>query len=137
MIPLRISVGKQNDSLNKQFAELERNLRKAVKEIEGATLEGMKAAMEDVFETSQYYVPVDTGELAASGFLEIDTTVKNPRVIIGYAPRGRPHYAIIVHEDLEMPHQAPTQAKFLERAVQEHAGDILPTIAKHAQKAFK
>ncbi len=137
MIPLRISVGKQGDPLNRQFAQLERNLRKAIKQIEGATLEGMQAAMEEIFDTSQVYVPVDTGDLALSGFVQIDTTVKHPRVIIGYAARGNPHYAIIVHEDLTKNHAPPTRAKFLEAALQEHAGDILPTIAKHARRVLK
>lgn len=135
MIALRMSVGKQTEDINRQFDRIMRNLDKKIKEIEGATLEGMVEAMEPIFETSQEYVPVKTGELALSGFLEIDDTVKHPRVVIGYAARGKPDYAVIVHENLEVQHAHPTRAKYLETAVAEHFDDILPRVHRHVKSS--
>jgi hypothetical protein len=43
---------------------------------------------------------------------------------IGYGRYGRPRYAAFVHENMNMRHAAPTQAKFLETAVNTKIDDF-------------
>jgi len=76
-------------------------------------------ALRPTFEKSQdVYVPVDTGELRASGYLEKVGTKKKPMVEIGYGRFKKPYYTIWVHE-INAPHRAPQQWKFLQQAVME------------------
>jgi hypothetical protein len=81
-------------------------------------------ALGPTFELSQKYVPVKDGHLKASGYLEIVSRGRNPRVEIGYAKGGTPDYAVFVHERVDIPHKAPTMAKFLEVAVLEDLDNI-------------
>jgi hypothetical protein len=51
-------------------------------------------------------------------------------VEIGYAKGGDPSYAIPVHEDVEVAHEPPTSAKFLEGPINEDWGNITLRIAQ-------
>lgn len=104
-------------------------LNALISDIEGATPEICRKALEPVFEESQYLVPVDTGELKASGFLEADRRGAQ----IGYAKRGDPFYAVFVHEQLENYHEPPTQAKFLQQPLEEQMDEIPGRIAAGVQ----
>lgn len=74
-----------------------------------------------ILQKSHIYVPVDTGELKKTGTVitagKGGTTVAS--VVYGGEEDGKGYYALYVHEDLTKWHAAPTQAKFLSRAVQE------------------
>ncbi len=72
--------------------------------------EGAKDAGFFLLEKSQPLVPVDTGELKASGEVWWEGGGFNTVVYVGYTA---PH-AIYVHERVELNHAYPTQAKFLE-----------------------
>lgn len=79
----------------------------------------------DAFAESQRMVPVETGTLRSSG------SVSNPlqladgwSVKIAYGGAAAP-YAVYVHEDLEVSHDAPTSAKYLEIPVK-NAADTMP-----------
>ena len=61
-----------------------------------------------VYNKSQTYVPVDTGKLKKSGYIEIfDEFVR-----VGY----NCSYAAVVHEVIENHHDLPTKSKYLEDA---------------------
>lgn len=107
--------------VNAQFASIMKNMQKVVDTIDNITPDILIDALQPTFEKSQEYVPVDTGELKKSGFLEKDFSTKHPRVLIGYGRGGFPHYAAHVHERVDIPHEAPTRAKFLSSALQEDA----------------
>jgi hypothetical protein len=94
----------------------------------------MKNALEPTFEKSQEYCPKRTGELVRSGYLEITDFRGSPRVEMGYGRGGNPYYAVLVHENLNMYHKPPTQAKFLQRAVEEDIADIAIRIGKNYKK---
>lgn len=93
----------------------------------------MYDALEPTFELSQKYVPVDTGELKDSGYLDITKRGKNPVVEIGYGRDGAP-YAVYVHE---MPHyhKPPTRFKYLQGALDEDYNQILNRIVRGAAAA--
>lgn len=93
---------------------------------DGILPEVMYDALEPTFELSQVRVPVDTGELKDSGYLDITHRGKNPVVEIGYGRGGAP-YAIYVHE---MPHyhKPPTTYKYLQGPLDEDYIQILNRI---------
>lgn len=111
-----------------QMNRLRETIKQAIDHIDNITPAALKFGLQPIFDTSQALVPVDTGRLKRSGFLE---TRKGPRGVsasVGYAKGGRPDYAVLVHERLDFIHKDPTQAKFLEEAVNRHVNEIGPRI---------
>lgn len=95
------------------------------KQIEGASPEIMIQVLQPTFDKSQDYCPIKTGDLKASGYLEVTSFRGSPRVEMGYARGGNPHYAVIVHEDMETYHRPPTRAKWLQAAMLEDESGYL------------
>lgn len=110
-------------------------IRSAIKGIEDVTPEAMIFGLQPAFDESQILVPVDTGVLKASGFLKAAKTPTGISVAMGYGLGGRPPYAAHVHERLDIPHKAPTQAKFLEAAANKHINKFLPRVVRHIRDA--
>lgn len=117
-------------SVEKQVRELTDILRSICDQFGDVTPEICRDALEPTFEKSKVYCPKDTHRLVNSGYLEITGFRGQPRVEMGYAKGGDPHYAVLVHENLNMHHQPPTQAKFLQRAVEEDLPDIAVRIGE-------
>lgn len=108
---------------------LENDLVGILDQFEDATPEIIVEALEPTFEKSKVYCPKDTGELVASGYLEIVRKGQSPYVEMGYGKGGKPRYAPYVHEMLNLKHAAPTRAKWLQHAVQEDLGVIATRLA--------
>lgn len=117
-------------SIRDQFKRIVENYEDMIEQVEDQSTELLLDALKPTFELSQKYVPVDTQDLKNSGFLEIDKSSKNPRVIIGYAKGGDPYYAVFVHEMVNLTHEAPTRAKFLLAALEEEEAAIQQRIVK-------
>jgi hypothetical protein len=100
------------------------NLLKTVQHIEGVTPEAIRYGLQPIYDESQRLVPVDTGRLKRSGFVETRKTASGTQAGIGYGRYGRPAYAGFVHERVDIPHAGDTQAKFLEQAVKTKLGDF-------------
>lgn len=90
--------------------------------------EGLQLCAQKILERSDYYVPVETGELENSGRVEGNGKSgfgAQYTVIYGITTSGSldpgtdAYYALYVHEDLTATHDHPTCAKFLERATRE------------------
>jgi len=113
-----------------QFTAIKRRLRKIIKDIKDATPDAVVYGLQPIFDESQRLVPVDTGDLKASGYLEVVKSGGTVRAEVGYTRGGKPKYAGAVHERLDQGHQAPTQAKFLEHAVDKHINNVGPRIAE-------
>lgn len=92
-------------------------LREKSREINEMVKRTVDEVVEKVFAESQILVPVNTGALKASGQIIKEPTNAAGDFTSSYVTYGGGgvDYAVKVHEDLEMPHTAPTQAKFLER----------------------
>lgn len=122
------------NSVRAQMKQIRENLKRVINGIENITPEGLKYAMQPISDTSQTLVPKDTYRLMKSHFFETRRHSRGVSAYIGYARADRPHYAFIVHERIELRHAAPTQAKFLEQAVNMHVGEITGRYARFVKK---
>lgn len=116
-------------SIREQMKVIIGNVRKVIDRIEEVTPEALVFGVQPIFDKSQELVPVDTGRLKASGFIETRDTAAGVGVFVGYGRFGIPHYAGFVHERLDLRHATGKQAKFLEAAVNEHIGDFERRVA--------
>lgn len=145
---IRASIGRQRlggnitpeeigyvSSIRQQFDRVLQNYEDLVKGLREVTPEVLYEALEPTFELSQKYVPVDTGKLKASGFLEMDQNPRNPRVVMGYGRGGDPTYAASVHERVDYRHKDPTKAKYLLTAIEEDANEIQQRIIRGYKQA--
>jgi len=107
---------------------VEQNLKKALDQIKGQTKAGLLEAGLLVQRRSQELVPVDTGHLKGSAYIEPTDLPNGPVVEVGYGAE----YATHVHERLEL-HHPQGQAKYLETAIKESVDDILKIIAAGAR----
>lgn len=112
------------NEVNKSARAIRENLKKVIDAIQATSAEGLKHAMEPMFDTSQRLVPKDTLALARSGYLEARQTQRGASISIGYGRGGNPSYAGIVHERMGVHHDSPTQAKYLEEAVNQHIREV-------------
>jgi hypothetical protein len=98
--------------------------------LEGKVLpEEMKRALDPTLELSNYYAPIDTGELRGSAYNEARARRGSVVAEVGYGKGGEAPYAVFVHEHPELYHKPPTQAKFLQRAMDEDYIQVLARIA--------
>ena len=111
-----------------QMKGVEANLKEVLNAIEEHSLSALDRILRPTFELSQKYVPVDTGALKRSGFLEVSTRSISGKsrvnATIGYGKGGRPPYTVQVHEMTEVHHKPPTRSKFLQAAIEEELGSI-------------
>jgi len=120
-------------SMRLQMEQIEKIIMGAIANIEGATPGAIRYALQPIYDRSQELVPVKTGKLKRSGFLEVQTESRSGRVraAVGYGKHGRPLYAAFVHEMVHIPHAKGTQAKFLETAVNEKIGVFKRRLVRH------
>jgi hypothetical protein len=122
------------ESIRAQCKDLTNIITSIVTQFGEASEDLILEALEPTFEKAKSYTPYRTGELRGSGYLEKVGFRGRPRVEMGFARGGFPHYAVLVHEDLNMYHNPPTQAKFLQRAVEEDIADIAIRIGQNYKK---
>jgi hypothetical protein len=91
---------------------------------------GVRAAGYYVFQLTQAAVPVDTGELKASGWMRFAGAGTTFTFTIGYSA----DHAIFVHEDLQAYH-AQGQAKFVEAPVRQSRGTVNEIIVSAVRAA--
>lgn len=111
--------------VNQGLKQLEKSLIDVLDQFMNVTPEVMLDAMRPIYDLSQEYVPVRDGKLKNSGYLEVVERGSRPYVEFGYAKGGRPDYAVYVHEMIEIPHKAPTRAKYAEQAVNDAVGETI------------
>lgn len=111
-------------AVNAAVKALTRDMLSAIQQIKDATPEIIMDILEPTYEKAKVYCPKDTGDLVESAYLESTGDSSRPRVEMGFAKGGFPRYAVYVHEMVQYRHEAPTQAKFLERAVNEDLGEL-------------
>jgi hypothetical protein len=111
------------------------NMRQVVKGLTGVTPDALEYGLWPIFAESQRLVPVDTGALHDSGYLNTGWEGNRAVAEIGYAPGGIPDYAVKVHEDLEARHKPPTKAKFLQDAIDTELDGVQERILEYLRKA--
>lgn len=129
---VRLSQAAYTQQTRAQLQELKDNFSKLFENIDTQSAQIVAEALEPTFEKSQIYVPVKSGDLKASGYLESSSFRGHATVEIGYGKGGEPPYAVFVHE-MPIYHAPPTQDKFLQRPLEEDAEQI----AELVQQGFK
>ncbi len=122
--------------LRGQFKSVAQTLKKIVSHIENVTPEALIHGLEPIHKQSLVFVPVWTGALKRSAFLEARKTTRGVSASIGFARGGSPHYAAHVHEAVGIPHRGDEQAKFLEAAVNMHIDKVQPRVADYMQRSI-
>ena len=122
-----------------------RNLKQRDEQVQAGVNRGLRKVGLKIMEWADPYIPVEHGTMKRSKFIEVTGTGTNARVKVGF----RAAYAVYVHENLDVAHghefnvkhaaeiaagtEKPRgekqQAKFLERAINEHRSEI-PGIIK-------
>lgn len=134
IVKIQIGKGNYTGTLGEQFAQLARDFKFYCDHFDSGMVDVLAEALEPTLVLSEKYCPKDTHTLVNSAYLEVELFRGNPRVEIGYARAGDPHYAIIVHEDPSKTHEPPTRYKFLEAAIDEDWGGVTLRIAQGAKK---
>jgi hypothetical protein len=103
-----------------------------------AMVRTQNTVMQKVFDESQQLVPVDTGALQASGTLELANEYFL-EATIEYGADNDPlvDYAVVVHEDLQFQHAAPTQAKYLEVPYARHQEELRTELIKNLKEEWE
>lgn len=135
--PVRINVGKQRllstdtssqaeftRGVRQQIQGIVKNFEAFAEHMQAVTPEVLYNAFEPAFKDSLELVPRDTQALANSGYLETRRFRNKVVLEIGYAKGGNPHYGAFVHENLEVYHAEPTQAKFLQQPLEQRSDQI-------------
>lgn len=117
-------------SIRSQMEQIERNITDFIQEVTDQTSDILLEALQPTFDKSQQYVPLLTGRLKESGYLEGTKTASGGTVTIGYGKAGDPGYAVFVHEMTGYYHKPPTRAKFLQAALEEDMEAIQDRIIK-------
>lgn len=136
--PLRVRVGRARvtrvvspaeasyiRSINAEMRQIVRNMTTVVKSFDKVTPEILENALTPTFNLSQRLVPMATGRLKRSGYLESGVRNGISWVEIGYGKGGNPPYTVFVHEKQEIRHAPPTRAKFMQAALQETQNIIM------------
>lgn len=92
----------------------------------------------DILRASKEIVPVDTGILKGSAFVNLPVVNGDEvSVTLGYGQAAK-EYAEVQHEELSYYHKPPTQAKYLEQPFQEAVDSGMDQrIARKLQQEFK
>ncbi len=117
-------------AMNAQMKTIQDNFIEIMRGTNNLLPGALAHGVEPIFDESQRLVPVRTGALKSSGFVDARQTARGARVTLGYGRGGFPSYAALVHEGLQFFHKAPTQAKFLSQAVANFSGLVLPRVAQ-------
>ncbi len=111
--------------IRSQMRSIEKSYTRLVETLGASTEAAIEQMLQPVFDRSQVLVPVKTGVLKASGYIQTQRRGGTAVGEVGYGKGGKPSYAVFVHENLDAQHASPTQAKFLEQAANEHAAGML------------
>ncbi|MGV8846375.1 hypothetical protein [Tessaracoccus sp.] len=94
----------------------------ALSVIEGAAEEALQLGMEHILNVSNAHVPLDLGDLQASGVASVDGST-------GAVSYDTP-YAVAQHENLAYHHTEGRTAKYLENAMNSERGAVLQIISR-------
>jgi len=104
----------------------DQQLREVMRSLDDAITDVQRATQASVYKGALFLqrqvlprIPIDTGTLRNSAFLDSNWDPTAPMVRVGYGA----DYAIYVHENLKARHPVG-EAKFLERALVDNAGEI-------------
>ena len=101
-------------------------------------VEGLRRGAAEMHHRAKFvYTPIDTGDLRNSSKVEMIERAP-PRAVmeITFGDADTP-YAALVHERLDLRHASPTQAKYLQRAVDELLPQMTELVGRGATISAK
>lgn len=111
------------------MSDIIRKYSQIVNHLKGVTPDILLEVLLPVFDKSQMYCPVKTGALLASGDLRVTENSGNRvKAVISYGNASTP-YTAIVHERVDLHHESPTRAKWLQSAMEEEFDSLLAHLA--------
>lgn len=120
----RTSEASFGQTVKSQLNDMIHNYMDWVNSIDSQSADILQEALEPTMELSLELVPRKTHRLANSAYLQVGRFRGKATVEMGYAKGGDPDYAVFVHENLDVYHAPPTQAKFLQHALEVDASNI-------------
>ena len=101
--------------------------------------EGLLAVGNDMLNRSLEIVPVETGALKKSAFIETDKTPGRISVSFGYNKDGSAPYAVFAHEigPYKKPTTSGTQYKFLSTAIVDRLPMVVPLLRASISRALR
>ncbi len=114
-----------------QMKGIEDNLAKIINAMKKSTPDAIGFALDPILDESQILVPKEFGPLKDSGDIFLTETAGRPHGTVSYGDGNEVPYAIYVHEMITYEHESPTQAKFLQAAVEKHQHQIIPRLHEH------
>lgn len=119
------------------MADIISEYSKLLNSLKAATPEICETALKPVFKRAQYLVPEDTGALWESGKLTSGRNaagVAYANITFGNAEAW---YAALVHEFVWLHHEAPTQSKYLQAAMEEGLPGVKDALVREFKKVLK
>lgn len=111
------------------------NTRAIRGQMRAGTVKGLTLSAEHVLTVSEPRVPLDEGTLKRSGQTDVDAGAL--RAAISYGSPGAEDYVLVQHEDVTLHHPSGGEAKFLESALLESAGEVGEIIAAQIRRALR
>ena len=126
----RVSVAAYTRLARAEMLGVNKRLNEVVSKFEDLSEPALRYGLVTIYNRSQQLVPVDTGKLKLSGTIEVSKRRPDGAIrgVVSYASGGDPYYAVFVHERLDFYHKPPTQAKFLQQAMEERINQVLRRI---------
>ena len=128
--------GKQ---LKASLKKLEKQIQEKIDSIKDVSAETLESVGQEILDRSQELVPVETGALKKSAFIETNKDSNETSVSIGYNKDGTAPHAVFAHEigPYSNPTTPGTQYKFLETAVREKLPKIIDTLKKRISSSLR
>lgn len=114
-----------------------KEVAKAINKIYGKARDEIKSELlkggQTIFKEAQEHVPIDTGNLAGSGYARFDQS-SEPAVVVGYEAG----YALYVHENVDANFQRPAAtAKWLENSFKKNGKGVIDKVARIIEKVTR
>ena len=106
---------------------------RALKAVREGAAAGLDDASRGILERSNARVPVDQGDLLASGRVVVDPDTLKAAVSYGGTPE-LDVVAVVQHERMDYHHPSGGQPKFLESSFVDERNNVLPVIAAAIKK---
>ena len=109
------------------MAEIERKIKAVANKVQAEAKEALRDCAFDLLEKSKAVTPIDSGDLRASGHVDIEEDTAT----VGYNAK----YATRQHEDLTYSHPRGGQAKYLENPYKENVDKYIKYIEDRVRRA--
>ncbi len=125
--------------LKASLKKLEKQIQVKIDSVKDVSEEALLSLGQDILDRSLEIVPIDTGALKKSAFIESSKTTSGPSVTLGYNKDGSAPHAVFAHEigPYKSPTTPGTQYKFLEQPLHEKIPEIVKILRRNISQALR